>query len=57
MDPLIVFSRFIDIPEMIFQHFTGEDLLQFAKINANWREFCINELQKLKVCSDFSASI
>lgn len=47
MDPFEFFSRFLDMSEMICQHFTGEDLLKISKINSNWYEL-IDASEKLR---------
>lgn len=36
MDPVIVFSRFLDVPEMIFQHLTGKELLMLSETSQDW---------------------
>src|SRR5690349_4527892 len=52
MDPLVYFSRFLDIPEMIFQHFNGKDLIKISEVNPNYYNFIASSkvlMNKIKI--------
>lgn len=46
MDPVKFFSRFLDTPELIFQHSSGRELLELSEVNPNWCDF-IGSTRKL----------
>lgn len=47
MDPVKFMARYIGLSDLIFQHFSGENLIMISKVNSNWFEF-IKDSKKLR---------
>lgn len=55
LDPLEYFSRFLDIPEMIFHHLNGKDLIKISEVNPTYFTFIASSkvlMKKIKVVFD-----
>lgn len=52
VDPLEYFSRFLDIPEMILNHLSGEDLIKISEVNPSYYNFIASSkdlMKKIKI--------
>lgn len=52
VDPLEYFSRFLDIPEMILNHLSGEDLIKISEVHPSYYNFIASSkdlMEKIKI--------
>lgn len=60
IDPLDYFSRFLDIPEMIFQHLSGKESLVASEVSPSWYNFIASSkvlMKKVKVAFYFERTL